>query len=219
MRKNTLDFQLHNSSESWNSVWNHVPANFPGSGLLENWYRNIIYFPAFDKLLKSVSLSQKDIVELGSGTGNNSLYLSKKYNARSVMLVDFSEIALERAKDGEFPCQLTKLKRDLLGFQPPSLYEFVHSTGLIEHFIGAEREDVVKKHAECVEQRGYVMIWVPIRSLAFSCIGKVNKAMGIEEIPLTKQELRSLCAESGLQIINEGHTAFGALYGILAQKT
>ncbi len=214
-----LSNEIKNSSESWDNVWKHIPSKFPGSSLLESWYRNIVYFPAFNKLLEPVSLPQKDVLELGSGTGNNSLYFSKKYPLRSVTLVDFSDIALQRTKDREFSCGVVKLKKNLLEFRPPSPYGFVHSTGLIEHFSGVEQLAVVRKHAECAEQGGYVMIWVPIRSFAFSCIGKFNQAMGIEEVPLSEQKLKMLCAESNLQIINEGKTAFGALYGILAQKT
>lgn len=210
--------EIQNSSESWDNVWKHIPSKFPGSSLLENWYRNIVYFPAFNTLLKPISLSRKDVLELGSGTGNNSLYLSRKYPLHSVTLVDFSDIVLQRTRDHEFSCKVIKLKKNLLEFQSSSPYGFVHSTGLIEHFSGTEQLAVVKKHAECAEKGGYVMIWVPIRSLAFSLIGTFNKTIGIEEIPLTEQELKMLCVESGLRIISEGKTAFGALYGILAQK-
>ncbi|MDO8470887.1 MAG: class I SAM-dependent methyltransferase [bacterium] len=210
--------EIKNSPDSWNTVWNRIPSTFPGSRLLENWYRSIVYFSAFNKLLKSVSLSQKDVLELGSGTGNNSLYLSRKYPLRSVTLMDFSDSALQRTQEQKFPCKVTKLHKDLLEFRAPLPYGFVHSTGLIEHFYGAERMAVVQKHAECVEKNGYVMIWVPVRSFMFSLIWQFNKMQGIEEVPLTEQELKALCVESGLRIINEGKTAFGALYGVLAQK-
>ncbi len=210
--------EIKNSSDSWNNVWKHIPSQFPGSWLLENWYRNIIYFPAFNKLLSSISLSKRGVLELGSGTGNNSLYLSKKYPLDSVTLVDFSDVALQRVRESEFPCNVTKLQKDLFTFQPPLQYGLVHSTGLIEHFYGADRVAVVQRHAECVEKGGYVMIWVPVQSLAFSIIGRFNKLAGINEIPLAKQELKSLCSESGLRVINEAHTALGALYGVLAQK-
>ena len=210
--------QVKNSAESWDNVWRHIPSQFIGSEQLEDWYRNIIYFPAFNKILSSISLSKKSALELGSGTGNNSLYLSKRYPLDSVTLVDFSNVALQRARDGKFSCPVTKFQNDLFEFRPSSPYGFVHSTGLIEHFYGADRRAVVQKHAECVEKKGYVMIWVPVQSLVFSLIGKFNKAVGIEETPLTEQELKNLCAESGLQIINEGHTAFGALYGVLTQR-
>lgn len=186
--------------------------------MLESLYRKIVYFSAFNSLLKSISLDNLDVLELGSGTGNNSLYLAKKNSIRSVTLVDFSELALQRAHEKDFPCQLTKIQQDLLGFSSQKQYGFVHSTGLIEHFMGQERLAVVQKHAQCAQPRGYVMIWVPVKSLAFFFIGKLNKLMGIEEIPLTRQELKALLSESGLTVIRENSSVFGALYGILAQK-
>ena len=212
------DMHIQNSSELWDKIWKKTPGQFPGSSKLESLYRKIIYFSAFDSLLNPLSLQNLDILELGSGTGNNSLYLAKKNSARSVTLVDFSELALQKAREEDFPCEIIKIQQDLLSFFPQEQYGFVHSTGLIEHFTGQERLSVVQKHAECVKPGGYIMIWVPIKSPAFFLIGQFNKLMGIEEIPLTRQELKALCVESGLRIIRENTSVFCALYGVLAQK-
>ncbi|MDO8577306.1 MAG: class I SAM-dependent methyltransferase [Candidatus Wildermuthbacteria bacterium] len=209
---------IQNSSQLWDKIWKKTPGQFPGSSMLESLYRKIVYFSAFNSLIKPLSLDNSDILELGSGTGNNSLYLAKHNVIASVTLVDFSESALRRAHEKDFPCKLTKLQQDLFGFSPQKQYGFVHSTGLIEHFMGQERLAVVQKHAQCAKQGGYVMIWVPIKSPAFFLIGQFNKLMGIEEIPLTRQELKTLCAESGLNVIKENSSVFGALYGVLAQK-
>ncbi|MDP2664484.1 MAG: class I SAM-dependent methyltransferase [bacterium] len=208
---------IQNSSQLWDKIWKKTPGQFPGSSKLESLYRRVVYFSAFDTLLGLVSPSGH-ILELGSGTGRNSTYLAKRYSARSVTLLDFSESALARAREEDFSCALIKIQQDLLRFTPQKQYEFVHSTGLIEHFTGQERRAVVRKHAECVAPGGYVMIWVPVRSPAFFLIGQFNKLMGIEEIPLTRQELKTLCAESGLNVIKENSSVLGALYGVLAQK-
>src|SRR3989344_5675352 len=151
---------IQNSSQLWDKIWKKTRGEFPGSSKLESLYRKIIYFSAFDSLLNPLSLQNLDILELGSGTGNNSLYLAKKNSARSVTLVDFSELALQKAREEDFPCKITKIQQDLLSFSVKEQYGFVHSTGLIEHFTGQERLSVVQKHAECVKPGGYMMIWV-----------------------------------------------------------
>ena len=208
---------VENSAEMWNGIWGKIPSQFSGSKTLEAWYRRVVYFSSFDTLLSLVSPSGH-ILELGSGTGRNSAYLAKRYSAQSVTLLDFSESALARARKEDFPCELIKTQQDLLHFTPQKQYGFVHSTGLIEHFTGQERRAVVQKHAECVAPGGYVMIWVPVRSPAFFLIGQFNKLMGIEEIPLTETELKTLLEEAHLKVVAENHAVFGALYGVLAKR-
>ncbi|MBI2642119.1 MAG: class I SAM-dependent methyltransferase [Candidatus Wildermuthbacteria bacterium] len=216
MSRNSMN-AVENSAEMWNGIWEKIPSQFSGSKTLEAWYRRIVYFSAFDTLLNLLPPSNQ-ILELGSGTGRNSAYLAKRYSAQSVTLLDFSESALGRTREEDFSCALIKIQQDLLRFTPQKQYGFVHSTGLIEHFTGQERRAVVQKHAECVAPGGYVMIWVPVQSPAFFVIGQFNKLMGIEEVPLTETELKTLLMEARLKIIGENHAVFGALYGVLAQK-
>src|SRR3989344_4810644 len=204
---------LENSSYYWNRFWKNAISRIWGGHTIENLYRRLIYFSAFDRLLSSISLADKDILELGSGTGNNSLYLTQQHLTQSVTLVDFSEQALANVATTKRKCPVIKIQRDLLEFQPQKSYDFVHSAGLIEHFEGDLRLAIVRNHTEFVFQGGLVMIWVPVHSPAFSLIGRFNRLLGIKEIPLTKRELKILCIQSGLDIIREDHSAFGALYG------
>jgi len=210
--------QPKNSPQLWDKIWARTPSRFPGSQTLESLYRRLVYFSAFDALLRSFSLANQSILELGSGTGANSAYLAQRHGAQSVTLLDFSEGALERVAIKRFLCPVTKIQGDLLEFTPKQQYDFVHSTGLIEHFVGAQRQKVVGVHAACVRRGGLVMIWVPVHSPAFAVIGTLNRLIGIEEIPLTEKELRSLCLQNGLEIIRENHSALGAMYGVLARK-
>lgn len=213
---------LENSSRHWDNLWTNkltsFYARFSVSRPFENFIRGQVYFKPIDKLLDNFSLKGKEILELGSGTGSNSLYLAQSHNAKSVTLVDFSEKALDRVKTELFSCPVAKIQEDLLKFSPQKHYDFVHSTGLIEHFTGEERLRTIKKHAQCVCSGGLVMIWVPIYSPVFKVIKRINHHLGIREIPFTKEELKSLCQKSGLKILREGKAVFGALYGILAKK-
>ena len=213
---------LENSSHQWDRLWANKVTNFyprlPAFHIVDNFIRKHLHFNAIDNLLGSFLLKGKDIIEFGSGTGSNSFYLAKSHKAKTITLVDFSQKALARAKKKTYPCPTTRIQEDLLKFLPGQGYDFVHSTGLVEHFAGGERLLVVKKHAQCVRPNGMVMIWVPIFSPAFKIIAKINHYLGIREIPFTKHELQFLCRESGLEIINEKKAVFGALYGILAKK-
>lgn len=210
-----------NSSRHWDYLWTSKVNTFhtyiPTTEWIETFFRYWIYFKAIDRLLGNIIPGEK-ILELGSGTGRNSLYLASTRKAKSVTLLDFSEKALSRAQVDSYPCPIRKIHKNLLKFSPGERYDFVHSTGLIEHFTGRQRSLVIKKHSQCARSGGLIMIWVPVISPTFNCIGKFNQLIGIEEIPFTKDELRNLCWENGLEIIGEAETAFGALYGILCRK-
>lgn len=213
---------LDNSPQRWNRFWANGVTNFylnlPASRSIEHFVRRQLHYKAIGKLLGSISLFQKDIIELGSGTGSNSIHLARFYKAKSITLVDFSEKALTRVREESCSCRVVKVKKNILKFSPQKNYDFVHSTGLIEHFFDKERSLVMKKHAQCVRPGGLVMVWVPIFSSAFTIIQKINRCLGIKEIPFTKDELQILCRENNLDIVRDGETVFGALYGILARK-
>jgi cyclopropane fatty-acyl-phospholipid synthase-like methyltransferase len=210
---------IQNSPKQWDALWGKPVFRVPGGSIFEAAYRKAIYFSAFDKLLHRVNLNKPTVLELGSGTGNNSLYIAQKYQADAVSLVDFSEAGLAKVEKEKFPCAVEAIQEDLLAWEPSHKYDFVHSTGLIEHFQGEQRLAVIQKHANAAREGGYVMIWVPVKSFAFMFIGRFNKYMGIQEIAFTEQELRLLCEKSGLHIVNEGNSALGALFGVIAQKT
>ena len=209
---------IENSPHNWNRIWGNTIFYLWGFRTVGNIYRKLVYFSAFDRLLDSNSLADKEILELGSGTGDNSLYLAQQHYAGSVTLLDFSEQALAKVHAARYQFPVIKVQEDLFAFQPQKQYDFVHSTGLIEHFEGDRRLAVVRKHAECTRQGGFVMIWVPVRTPLFSLLTRFNRLLGIEEIPFTERELKALCIQSDLYIVNESRTAFGILYGILARK-
>lgn len=211
-----------NSSQHWNYLWTRKLTNshirIPLSHKVEKFIRNHLYLKAIDMLLGAISLVDKKIIELGCGTGSNSLYLARTRKVSSVTLLDFSHSALTRVVSELYPCPVTKICANLLEFSPKAGYDFVHSTGVVEHFLGTERVWAIEKHSECVRVGGFVMIWVPVFSHAFRYIGKFNRWIGIEELPFTKKELQSLCLKNKLEIIREGESGFGALYGILCKK-
>ena len=211
-----------NSNHHWDRLWTNKITNFypnlPAAHYFDNFVRRKVYFNKIDKLLGGTSLKDKEIIELGSGTGSNSLHLAKTHCAKKVTLVDFSEKALARVEMNRFPCSIIKIKEDIFEISSEKKYDFVHSTGLIEHFLDKDRFLAVKKHADFIKDDGLVMIWVPIFSIAFRPIKKINKLLGIKEQPFTKDEMRLIFKESGLEIINEGETLLGALFGILARK-
>lgn len=53
---------------------------------------------AYKKLLKNISLNDVEIIELGSGSGVNSLNIAKILKAKKITLVDFNKKALDISK-------------------------------------------------------------------------------------------------------------------------
>jgi len=194
--------------------YRHVPLG----PFAEYLVRRQLHFRPIDRLLKTVSLAGCEILELGSGAANNSLHLSRTHKVKSVTLLDFCREALDRVAVGSYVCPVIRVRQDILTFLADRHYDFVHSTGLVEHFIGRDRLFAVKKHSECARPGGLVMIWVPVLSPTFSLIGKINTCLGIKEIPFAPDELRSMCEESDLTIIREERAALGCLHGVLAEK-
>ena len=96
---------------------------------------------AYKKLLNNVKINNVKILELGSGSGINSLIIAKKLKANKITLVDFNEKAIEISKEKFKNSSLNVkfLKRDILNLILKEKFDIIHSEGLIEHFYGNER--------------------------------------------------------------------------------
>ena len=97
---------------------------------------------AYEKLLKGIRIKDIKLIELGSGSGSNSLIISKIKKVREIVLVDSNKKALgisKRTFKGS-DLKVRFLKKDVMKLKTREKFDIVHSEGLVEHFYGKERE-------------------------------------------------------------------------------
>jgi len=200
----------------WDRHWN---GN--GKFLWGGW--NWAIARAYKKILKSLPLNEFSLLELGAGSGANSLTVSKVLNPAEVTLVDFNHKALDICKktfvDGDV--SVNYVYEDILKFNSDKKFDVVHSEGLIEHFYGKDRLTVFQKHADLCRENGYVIIFVPYESLSYTGFEVFCKICGVwrwDEKIFTRQEVYDLCKQSNLKVVKEYTSPFIHEIGILAQK-
>ena len=77
---------------NWTKHWNDLNNSFVWKAGI--WLQN----RAYKNLLKHTTLKNPTIVELGSGSGANSLFLAQLLNSPKVTLVDFNKEGLAISK-------------------------------------------------------------------------------------------------------------------------
>lgn len=138
----------------WQSYWNW-----------EKVFRKItseVYFSLINEYCDS--LEGKKIIELGCGTGLTSAKLAE-YGA-DVTLIDSSEDALRIAEknfktigvEGKF---IYGNVFDLPGSEFTDQFDIVFSEGLVEHFLGNERQKIFDIHSKLAKKNGMVFIAIP----------------------------------------------------------
>lgn len=161
---------------------------------------------AYRSLLKCTDLKNPEILEIGSGSGVNSLLLSRILAAKQVVLVDSNDVSLGISKEvfQNSGVNVKFLSADALKVDPGQEFDIVHSEGLIEHFYGQERVSVFRKHVDFCKRNGFVIIFVPCKSLRYTLFMKACQLMGkwiYEEQEFSKEELCKLCGQFDLRIL------------------
>ncbi len=158
---------------------------------------------------KKKSLEQMNIAEVGCGTGTFSLTLCLL--GAKTTLIDSSADALNVAKTMYNMCnkKVTLLKGDVLESPPSDLinsFDLVSSWGLVEHFIGENREKVIAYHTRLLAPGGLCLISSPNRySPNYRFIRGLKELTGTwnleVEVPFSNLELRNIAKKVGLSQI------------------
>jgi len=164
---------------------------------------------AYRELSRYIKAENPKIIELGAGSGLNSLLLAKILNAKKVVLVDNNEEALKISKMNFKKEKLDNIaefvKEDVFKLKLREKFDIVHSEGLIEHFHGEERIKIFEKHVELCKKGGYIIIFVPYMSLKYRLIRStlefINQWIYYDEVPYTKEELYNMLKTFNLKII------------------
>jgi len=185
----------------WDKTWSSA---FGYNKLSAAWHHASI-FSAYTKLLDG-RLSSPDILEVGAGTGELTARLVQRYGGTATLL-DSSSKALKIARSvfnrKKLPVKL--IKADLFKFAPRHKYDLVHSEGLIEHFLGAKQDSVIKFHKRCAKPGGLVLICVPRPVWYYKITKKICEftrtwRYGFEQ-PISAPQLKRLLEKNGLNVL------------------
>jgi 2-polyprenyl-3-methyl-5-hydroxy-6-metoxy-1,4-benzoquinol methylase len=144
------------------------------------------------------------VIEIGSGHGTNAMHFARR--GAEVAVLDASKTALDRAQEASAVLGVTiepilgdvfELAPDLVG-----TFDVSCSFGLCEHFLGANRQQVVAAHLELLKPAGAAVISVPNRRSGpyRAWMGLLKRrghwTLGTEE-PFDAQELRNRVRRAG----------------------
>jgi len=136
------------------------------------------------------------------------LRILKKFGG-SATLVDYSAQALNVAKRNAlregFSERISFIQDDAFNFFPRRGYDLVHSGGLIEHFPMPLMEQLVRKHANCANAHGYVVLMVPAPIWWYKAMRSFLEVVHWWpkdfEMPLNKEKLKSIAERSGIKVL------------------
>ncbi|MBF0387040.1 MAG: class I SAM-dependent methyltransferase [Candidatus Omnitrophica bacterium] len=204
----------------WDTYW----SGFMNSPLIE-FVRFRLVAGAYDRLVRHLpaTVEIKRICELGAGTGTMSKYLARRYSS-AVVLVDSNAEALrlsgELFEGQAVSCQ--RVEKDVFDLEAlHGAFDLVHSGGLIEHFIGAARREIVPVHCRLAGPGGRVIILVPVRNWFYRLLNEgVFRAFkllqDIPEVPWSLAELEEALRLCGFRIV--ARTMVLTELGVLAER-
>ena len=142
-----------NNHDRWDNLWKkrHVSGSVGRYNIL-----------SFNEIKRHINLNGLNTIEVGCGTGQLSLLLSKK--VKSVTLLDYSENALKLTKElfgMQCITNCSFVQDDLFDLHHDKKYDLVISSGLLEHFKGKEQVDCLNIHKYLAKKNGYVVIIAP----------------------------------------------------------
>ena len=150
-------------------------------------------------------VSEDRILEIGCGTGVNTLLMAKR--GAKVTLLDYEKGALRIAKktaealsvDAEF------VYGDVFDYDFGKEFDIVHSEGVVEHFLNERRQRIIDLHSQALVRGGRCVIIVPNSSSPPYRTGKfLAEKIGTwvygGEYPYIKRELVGRFEKAGLSV-------------------
>jgi ubiquinone/menaquinone biosynthesis C-methylase UbiE len=169
--------------------------------------RRIIHKLQFQKMKKVLkNLRNKKVLEVGAGSGIDSLYLAKKYKTRTFCL-DFSEKSLEMIsknfKTCNLKCRIIKADLRKIPFRD-NYFDIVFSNGVLEHFKNPLQ--VILEQKRVLKKGGLLVIGVPYKytfyTLKKMILILLNKWYAGWETQFTKRELLNLIQKAKMKCLD-----------------
>lgn len=163
---------------------------------------------AYSDLLRDIHFQEPiKIIELGCGTGYNTLQMTKLFQVDKVTLVDFNPNVLDNTQRrlSCLNCEKEFLLRDLFSLDLNEKYDIVHSQGLLEHYTPDEQRRLICLHRDLLTKDGVAIILVPTPNLPYRAwrgfLEKLNLWIYPDETAISKEEFKTALELSGLQIL------------------
>lgn len=204
------------SSGDWNKNWSidNRPIFQKLMDLGVSYYHRKI-----SKMFVRNGVTGVSILELGCGTGRETIWMMRNLGFKTATVVDFSAKALEEVERFKGGLSIKLIKEDILKLDLKEKFDLVHSGFVVEHFYGEGRESVIKKHAEFVKDNGFVFVQAPGKTFLSLLYSKtINKMNGIDELLYTRGELETLFKKADLEIIEFLPLLGGSVFFILAKR-
>lgn len=214
MNNKSLNQQNEMEERAWDRLWSRRIVTF--------WFRKLV--PKFEqlthipyrfninKLLKEINLDKARILELGCGSGMNSVNLFKEHSCQKATLIDFSRQALNIAKNNTRHLNVDLIHSDIFNLNLKKKFDFVFSIGLIEHFIGTRRSEAIKIHRQFTKDSGFIMIIVPRKNFFSKALKFFNQIQGYKEDYFSDKEIEGLFKRNKLEVIKKNYMMLGMVF-------
>lgn len=163
---------------------------------------------SYANFLGHIQKESPSILELGSGSARNSLFMAGEVGAGKVTLVDSNQRALDISKDimSDVDFEVNFVKDDVLDLDLDESFDIVHSAGLVEHFFGEDRKQIFRQHSEYCKDNGYVIIFTPFKKTSYKLFKKTLQLFDkwiYDERPFSEEELQKICGECSFEVIEK----------------
>jgi len=181
----------------WEKFWNRdreISEVYPHSSSL------------IDNLVKVVSLENKLVLEVGAGSGRDSLTIHQRGGKVAVLDNALSSLDTIKMVFNQNKAQPLIVMGDALRLPfADNTFDLVFHQGLLEHF--RNPRPMLKEHVRVLKEGGLLLVDVPQRYHIYTVIKHIlialNKWFAGWETEFTVRQLRSLLKGEGLSIVQQ----------------